>query len=67
MLTKDLSLEKRLNIVNSVIEDTIKTQSKNMILAVNKKDDSKWLQAYELKSFCEIIKSILNGEYDITV
>ena len=67
MLTKDLSLEERLNIVNSVIEDTIKTQSKNMILAENRKDDSKWLQAYELKSFCEIIKSILNGEYDITV
>lgn len=67
MLTKDLSSEERLNIVNSVVEDTIKTQSKNMILAENRKDDSKWLQAYELKSFCEIIKSILNGEYDITV
>ena len=67
MLTKDLSLEERLNIVNSIVEDTIRTQSKNMILAENRKDDSRWLQAYELKSFCEIIKSILNGEYDITV
>lgn len=67
MLTKNLSLEERLNIVNSIVEDTIRTQSKNMILAENRKDDSRWLQAYELKSFCEIIKSILNGEYDITV
>ena len=67
MLTKDLSLEERLNIVNSVIEDVIKTQSKNMILDEHRKDDSKWLKAYELKSFCEIIKSILDGEYDITV
>ena len=54
MLTKDLSSEERLNIVNSVIQDTIKIQSKNMILAEKRKDDSKWLQAYELKSFCEM-------------
>lgn len=61
-----MSLEKRVDIANSVIKDTIKTQSKNMILAEKKKDDSKWLQSYELKSFCETIESILNGEYDIT-
>ena len=65
MKTLDLSLEERVDIVNSVIKDTIKTQSKNIILAEKKKDDSKWLQAYELKSFCEIIESILNGEYDL--
>lgn len=67
MKTKDLSLEERINIVYSVIEDTIKVQSKNMTLAEKREDDLKWLQAYELKSFCEQIKSILNGEYDITV
>ena len=67
MKTKDLSLEERTNIVYSVIEDTIKVQSKNMTLAEKREDDLKWLQAYELKSFCEQIKSILNGECDITV
>lgn len=67
MQAKDLSLEERLDIVNSVIENTITTQSKNMRLAKKLKDNSKWLQAYELKSFCETIKSILDGDYDITI
>ena len=67
MQAKDLSLEERIDIVNSVIENTITTQSKNMILAEKLKDNSKWLQAYEMKSFCETIKSILDRDYDIAI
>ena len=67
MKTLDLPLEERVNIVNSILKETIKTQSKNMILAKKKENDSKWLQAYELKSFCEQIESILNGEYDMDI
>lgn len=75
MYTKDLTLEDRIsNILIPVLNDTIKTQNKNMLLAEAKSSkygdiqyDLDYLKAYELKSFAEQIKSIIDGSYDLTV
>ena len=75
MYTRDLTAEQKLELLVAMLDDVIKTQEMNIKVAekkelsgkINEKDAAKdWLKAYELKSFCEQMKEIIDGSYDIT-
>ena len=66
MYTSELSLDERVAITIDLLEDTIKCQESKMKIADKRGNDADYINAYELSSFCEQIKDILDGNYDMT-
>jgi len=66
MYTSELSLDERVVITIDLLKDTIKCQESKMKIADKRGNDADYIKAYELSSFCEQIKDILDGNYDMT-
>jgi hypothetical protein len=72
--TKELSIEKRVELANSVLKDTILRQKLQKQIAERREEDDPgdvlvakdWLKAHDMICLCEQIMSILEGDYDIT-
>ena len=59
-------MERRMKLANDTLIATIDCQKNKMKIAEKDGDDSTYLQAYSMKSLCETIKDILDGNYDIS-
>jgi hypothetical protein len=64
--TADLSIDKRVEFANLVLDDAIKIQEYKKDIAEKKKHTAEWLVAHDIIVLCEQIKAILNGNYNIT-
>lgn len=59
-------IKSRIKLADSMLNETIKCQ-KNKMEVVNKgENDTEYLKAYDMKSLCEQIKDILDGNFDIS-
>lgn len=65
MYTSELSLDERVAITIDLLKDTIKCQESKMKIADKRGNDADYIKAYELSSFCEQIKDILDGNYEL--
>ena len=59
-------MERRIKLANDTLIETIDCQKNKMKIAEKDGDDSTYLQAYSMKSLCETIKDILDGNYDVS-
>lgn len=66
MYTSELPLDQRVAITIDLLKDVMKCQEAKMKIADKKGNDADYIKAYELSSFCEQIKDILDGNYDLT-
>lgn len=66
MYTSELPLDQRVAIIIDLLKDVMKCQEAKMKIADKKGNDADYIKAYELSSFCEQIKDILDGNYDLT-
>lgn len=49
-----------------MLNETIKCQKNKMEVANKGENDTEYLKAYDMKSLCEQIKDILDGNFDIS-
>lgn len=57
----------RIELADSMLNETIKCQKNKMENANIGENDIEYLKAYDMKSLCEQIKDILDGNFDISV
>lgn len=56
----------RIELADSMLNETIKCQKNKMEIANKGENDIEYLKAYDMKSLCEQIKDILDGNFDIS-
>lgn len=56
----------RIELAGSMLNETIKCQRNKMEIANKDENDIEYLKAYDIKSLCEQIKDILDGNFDIS-
>lgn len=56
----------RIELADSMLNETIKCQRNKMEIANKDENDIEYLKAYDIKSLCEQIKDILDGNFDIS-
>ena len=65
MKTSSLSVEKRIALTISLLDETIKKQEMRLEIAEKRGDDVNWIRAYEMIDLCEGLRNVLNGNYEI--
>lgn len=59
-------IEDRIKLADSMLAETIRCQENKMEIASKNKNDVEYLKAYDIKSLCEQIKDVLDGNFDIS-
>lgn len=57
----------RIELADSMLNETIKCQKNKMEITNKGENDIEYLKAYDMKSLCEQLKDILDGNFDISV